>query len=120
MEMVQNWFPKPRWKQYAAATGYVYEYLFEGLTQSPASTDEYSFLVTSGPSVELRVLVAIDPAIVARWSSSHRDLTGTEQYGIAKMALQQALDESEAPHSIPSPVRPAFETIARICVDLDL
>ena len=116
IELVSNWFPPPRWKQHAAQSGYVYQYIFEG-SQTP---NEYEFLATSGPAMERRLRITLDAAILDDWSSRQRPLSEVESYGIAKMALLIMLDQSDTPLSLPREFRPDYATIDSICRELDL
>jgi hypothetical protein len=116
MKLVSTWFPAPRWKQHAAQSGYIYAYIFEGL----AGTHEYKFLATSGPSVERRVMIALDPAALAKWSAAQRPLTDVECFGIAKMALLRTFDEAETPFMLPEALVPSYDVVAEICTELDL
>jgi len=114
-KLVQAWFPQPRWKRYAAQSGWIYEYIFEGL---PAE-GEYHFRATSGPANNIAITVLLDAACLAQWGAANRPLTPVESYGIAKLALLRALDESASPATV-SHVRPTFQVIAEICAELDL
>jgi len=116
MDRVSNWFPKPRWKQYSAQSGWVYEYIFEGMPTS----GNYVFHATSGPAHRVTITVSLDADHVARWSAAHRELTGVECYGIVKLALLRALDEAANPAEIPQPVRPPYAVVEEICAELDL
>ena len=113
-EFVQ-WLPQPRWKQYAAQSGWIYQYIFEGMPVE----GEYHFRATSGPSNDVRIEVSLDAAHIARWDAAHRPLTGAECFGIAKMALLRALDEAASPGAT-AKVRPSFADISGICAELDL
>lgn len=112
---MQPWFPQPRWKQYAAQSGWIYEYIFEGMPVE----GEYRFRATSGPSNAIQVTVSLEAAHIAQWGAANRPLTGVECYGIAKMALLRALDEADSPGAVEA-VRPTFAVIAEICGELDL
>jgi hypothetical protein len=116
MKEVSAWFPAPRWKQYAATSGYIYEYIFEG----PSGTQEYNFIATSGPVHQRRVRVALEASALAHWSERQRPLTEIECYGIAKMTLLRALDEAATPQAIPEVISPPYKLICEICAELDL
>ncbi len=111
--MLRNWFPKPRWKTYAAQSGYVYQYVFHGLR----GDDTYIFRAVSGPAIELTLEVVIDAKTLEPWVLQNRPLTEVECYGVAKMALQRALDEDAAPNST---IRPTSSEVEAICRELDL
>jgi len=110
-----GWVPKPRWKRYAAESGYVYEYVFQGFEHP-----RYIFRATSGPQLEVTIAIELDAEILTNWGRKHRPLTEIECYGIAKMALLRELDRRAHPEAGQVPVRPAFDEIEAICVDLDL
>jgi hypothetical protein len=111
--VLRNWFPKPRWKTYAAQSGYVYQYVFHGLR----GDDTYIFRAVSGPAIELTLEVVIDAKTLEPWVLQNRPLTEVECYGVAKMALQRALDEDAAPNST---IRPTSSEVEAICRELDL
>ena len=111
--MLRNWFPKPRWKTYAAQSGYVYQYVFEGLNEA----GQYIFNAVSGPQVEMLVEVNLS---LDQWAQENRPLSEMESFGIAKMALMRALDGEAAPGSRRLQVRPGGQEIAQICRELDL
>jgi hypothetical protein len=110
--VLRNWFPNPRWKTYAAQSGYVYQYIFEGVHHE----HEYVFRAISGTQIQRTVEVILDAAILADWVEENRPLTQTEAYGIAKMALMRALDGEDQP----ARVEPSAEQVAEICRELDL
>ena len=111
--MLRNWFPKPRWKTYAAQSGYVYQYIFEGLR----GDDAYIFRAVSGPSIELTLEVILDAKALEPWVLQNRSLTEMECYGIAKMALMRGLDADASPSA---PIRPTSSDVEAICRELDL
>ncbi len=78
--------PRPeavrRVKSYSAATGYVYQYYFYEVEKSRRGLS---------PGTEYVYMVALE-----KWSAqSGQQLTGTEEYAVAKMRLFQAFDEIE-------------------------
>lgn len=111
--MLRNIFPKPRWKTYAAQSGYVYQYIFEGQGED----HQYVFRAISGSQLKLTLQVQLEREALDRWTLQNRDLTEIERYGIAKMALMRALDLHARPES---PIRPEADEIEAICRELDL
>jgi hypothetical protein len=107
--MLRNWFAKPRWKTYSAQSGYVYQYIFEGVRDDR----EYVFRAVSGPQIEMTLQVELD---TGAWVEENRPLSEIERFGIAKMALLRALDDSVKPGLI----RPDPAEVASICRELDL
>ncbi len=85
--------PIRRQKTYSAQTGFVYQYYYEGYRAVPRGS-EYVFQVTAGRQPASPLTVLVETAAVETWQQAHgRDLTATEQYAAAKMALFQAFDE---------------------------
>jgi hypothetical protein len=110
--VLRNWFAKPRWKTYAAQSGYVYQYVFEGVL----GEDAYVFRAVSGPNIEMTLEVVLETQALDAWVFENRPLTQMELYGIAKMALMRALDLETVPHNI----RPGGAEVVAICRELDL
>jgi hypothetical protein len=110
--VLRNWFAKPRWKTYAAQSGYVYQYVFEGVKDE----DTYVFRAVSGPSIEMTLEVLLTAPALDAWVSANRALTQMERYGIAKMALMRALDLE----NVPGAIRPGAAEVVAICKELDL
>jgi hypothetical protein len=89
----------PRMKTYAAASGYVYQYFYQGHRVSDAPGEaavEHVFQVSSDRRAYFPVSVYLTGAAVEDWEREHaRPLNATERYAVAKMALFQAFDERE-------------------------
>jgi hypothetical protein len=98
-----------RMKTYSAQSGYVYQYFYEGHRDYRAGGEdgvEFVFTVSSDrkASYETSVLVS-NPAIRA-WEQGHgRELSLTERYAVAKIALFQAFDERPDPAQLRDEVR---------------
>lgn len=98
-----------RQKTYSAYSGYVYQYYYEG--RRPARRDrergeEFVFEVSADRKRSFPVSVFVSGNALASWQQEHgRDLTSTERYAIAKMALFQAFDERETPAQMREEVR---------------
>ncbi len=88
-----------RLKNYAAQSGYVYHYFFEGRRRFAAGGEkgtEYVFSASSDRKRFDTVAVRLCDSALAGWQASHqRDLSPTECYAVAKLALFQAFDERE-------------------------
>jgi hypothetical protein len=93
-----------RLKNYSAQTGYVYQYFYEG--HRSYSGDGVEFVFTVSADRKAWNLLSV---IVSGGALRSRDLTTTEQYAVAKMALFQAFDERSGPALMRDPVhvRPA-------------
>ena len=100
--------PQPRrLKSYSSASGYVYQYFYEGHRAAdigePAT--EYVYSVSSNRKTYFPVSVFEPAAAIDSWQRDHtRTLSATEQYAVAKMALLQAFDEREKPERMREPV----------------
>ena len=86
-----------RLKTYSAASGYVYQYFYEGHRER-----EYVFQVSSDRRTYFFVTVQLSDAAL---EASPRELNPTERYAVVKMALFKAFDECAAPDQLLHPVR---------------
>jgi len=90
-----------RMKTYSAQSGYVYQYFYEGHRDFRAAADrgvEFSFSVSADRKAWHETSVFVGSAAVHDWEKRHsRELSPTERYAIAKMALFQAFDERAEP-----------------------
>ncbi|MCX6621040.1 MAG: hypothetical protein NTY38_08145 [Acidobacteria bacterium] len=95
-----------RLKTYSAQSGYVYQYFYEGYRVA-AETTTYVFQTSVDRKSSFPVSVLLPAS-----SLGGRELTGTECYAVAKMALFQAFDERLKPLTMREPVlvRPADAT----------
>ena len=93
--------PVRRLKTYSAQSGYVYQYCYEGqrpIQQSGESGTEFVFSLSSDRKTWGSCKVKLPAGAVTSWQSAHaRELSATERYAIAKMALFQAFDDRETP-----------------------
>ena len=95
--------PRPeavrRVKSYSAATGYVYQYYFyevEKVRRGGASGTEYVYMVSVDRKKVFPVKIFVKKDALEKWSArAGQQLTGTEEYAVAKMRLFQAFDEIE-------------------------
>jgi len=96
-----------RLKSYSSASGYVYQYFYEGCRARGAGepATEYVFSVSSDRKTYFCVSVSETAAAIDSWQRDHaRALSATEQYAVAKMALVQAFDEREKPEWLRQPI----------------
>lgn len=104
-------------------SGYVYQYVFVG--QRPATHDcragvEYAFSVSYDRKTQHRLWVFVADDAVAAWTVENgRELTNSERYGVAKMALRNAFDE-RTPSRIHEPIAPRPEEVSAILTELDV
>lgn len=88
----------PRVKTYSADSGYVYQYIYKGRRPE---CNEYVFEVTSGLKQYFPATVVVPEEVLRNWAQAHgRELTATERYAVAKMALFQAFDERAKPEQM--------------------
>ncbi len=88
-----------RVKSYSAATGYVYQYHFYEVQKTRrglASGTEYVYMVSADRRKVFPLRIFVRRGAVDNWGRKNgRELTGTEEYAVAKMRLFQAFDEVE-------------------------
>lgn len=86
-----------RIKSYSAATGYVYQYQFQSVHpagESPSRGNEYVYYVSADRKTMFLTKIVVERAALDAWTHENgRELTGSEEYAIAKMRLFQAFDE---------------------------
>jgi hypothetical protein len=98
-----------RMKTYSAQSGYVYQYFYEGQREFRSGRErgtEYVFQISADRKnwADASVLVAEDA--LRAWQEGHgRELSSTERYAIAKMALFQAFDERPTPAGMSGEIR---------------
>ncbi len=101
-----------RLKTYSAASGYVYQYFYEGHRGT-----EYVFQVSADRRTYFSVTVLLSEAAL---QACPRELNSTERYAVAKMALFQAFDERAAPDEMRQPFLVRPEAVAAITGQLGL
>lgn len=111
----------PRMKSYSGQSGYVYQYAFRG--QRPAVREgaagiEYAFDVTYDRKTMHRLWVFLSDAATAPWEEANgRDLSNSEQYGAAKIALRNAFDQ-RAPAAMHEAIAPTSQEVSAILDEL--
>jgi hypothetical protein len=113
-----------RLKTYSAQSGYVYQYYYDGHrpfgTKGATGTD-YVFSVSPDAKQFHPVSVMVSDAAVADWEKANgRELSSSERYAVAKMALFQAFDERTKPDQMREEVRVRSADVAGIIQSLDL
>jgi hypothetical protein len=101
-----------RLKTYSAASGYVYQYFYQGHRGT-----EYVFQVSADRRTYFSVTVVLSDAALA---ACPRELTSNEQYAVAKMSLFQAFDERAAPDDMRQPVQVQPADLEAIAAQLGL
>ena|SRR5229473_3076322 len=113
-----------RQKTHSAASGYVYQYFYEG--QRPAIRDgapgtQFVFNVSADRKSSFPVSVFISDSALEQWQTEHaRKLSSTERYAVAKMALFQAFDQRESPAAMSEEVRVSADDVASFLAMLDI
>ena len=90
-----------RVKTYSASSGYVYQYYYQGRRScrpGGAAGTEFVFSVSAGRCAWRPAGILIAGSAVAAWQNAHqREISSTEMYALAKMALFRAFDELSDP-----------------------
>jgi hypothetical protein len=90
-----------RMKTYSAASGYVYQYFYEGYREYSAAGEggvEHVFRISPDRKNWHSTAVFVADASVSGWEAAHdRTLSSTERYAVAKLALFEAFDERPTP-----------------------
>lgn len=111
-------------KTYSAQSGYVYQYFYEGHRPFQAGAEsgtEFVFSLSADRKTWRPLPVTVADAALAAWQTSHgRELSSTECYAIAKMALFQALDERPSPGDMKQAVRVRAADVEAITETLGL
>ena len=95
-----------RLKTYSAQSGYVYQYFYEGHRASAEAGTEFVFTISADRKTWTPASVVVAAAALASWEQAHaRELSATERYAIAKMALFQAFDERPTPDLMKPEIR---------------
>ena len=113
-----------RQKTYSAESGYVCQYVYMGHRTARRDSvlgSQYIFDVSSDRKTGYSVSIFLSQVAVAEWERSHsRELSSTELYAIAKMALFQAFDQRENPEAMAEEVRVRPEDVSEILRVLDI
>jgi hypothetical protein len=113
-----------RQKTHSAESGYVYQYFYEG--QRPAKRDgapgtQYVFDVSADRKSSFPVSVSVSDSALEEWQKEHgRQLSSTERYAIAKLALFQAFDQRESPAALHEEVVVQPSDVAAFLATLDI
>ncbi len=94
-----------RLKNYAAQSGYVYQYFYR--EQQPSKRGaQYLFEATADGRKWFTISVVLSAEAVRSFEQAHsRALSPTECYAVAKMALFQAFDERPSPNGMKEEIR---------------
>jgi len=100
----------PRVKTYPSESGYVYQYFYEGRRETREGWGErgieFVFRCTADRLTWMSISVVVAASAIGAWQEAHgRELSSTEHYAVAKMALFQAFDERAGPAQLCGTVR---------------
>jgi hypothetical protein len=96
--------PLPRMKNYSAMSGYAYEYVNQGY-RDQAGAREHIFTASGDRKTWMNVVVRVEQKAIDSWERANgRDLSSSERYAVAKLALFRAFDERESPAAMKEPV----------------
>jgi hypothetical protein len=112
--------PVRRIKTYSAQSGYVYQYFYEG--QRPFRHGiEFVFQISPDRKTWHATSVEVSDAAVCAWEKDNeRQLSATERYAVAKLALFRAFDERPTPVEMKQAVRLLEAEVAAIVETLGL
>jgi hypothetical protein len=113
-----------RVKTYSAASGYVYQYYFYEVQKTHrgfSAGTEYVYMVSVDRKQVFPLRIFVKQSAVERWGrSAGRELSGTEEYAVAKLRLFQALDESQAIEATPPDLVVDDSNLDELLSQLDL
>lgn len=89
-----------RVKTYSSATGTVFQYYFfevEAAVRDGKAGREYRYMVSADRKASYPLHILVEAAAVETWNRrAGGELSGTEEYAVAKLRLFQAFDEDES------------------------
>ena len=112
-----------RQKTHSADSGYVYQYSFAGFRETARGGErgyEYVFDVSPNRRERFAVSVFLGRPVLDAWHSAHRELTASERFGIAKIALRRAFDSHDNPGDLRGGVRLTADEMDAIVETLGL
>jgi hypothetical protein len=110
-------------RTYSAESGYVYQYVFSGYRHLSRRNDrltEYVFEVTSGRGPAFATKIVLSEFAMRCSVADGRDLSASERFGIAKLALKRSLDTYDHPSAVPAELIVAEHELREISEILDL
>lgn len=113
-----------RQKTHSAASGYVYQYFYEGqraATREGGAGTQYVFNVSADRKSSFPVSVFVSDRALEEWQTEHaRQLGSTERYAVAKLALFQAFDQRESPAAMSEEIRVNPDDVTAFLATLDI
>lgn len=110
-------------RTYSAESGYVYQYSFIGFRRVDSRADarfEYVFELSTGRMPPVGLNVILKDVLLRESIAAERELTASERYGVAKLALKRALDAFDHPSALEPTLIPGVEELHAIGEVLDL
>ncbi len=109
-----------RQKNYSAASGYAYEYFYEGF-RDEGGCRCHVFTVSADRKSWFELHVLVEDRAIEAWTARHgRPLAANERYAVAKMALFEAFDTRSGPGEMHAPVRVDTRAAERLLEQLGL
>jgi len=109
-----------RMKNYAALSGYAYEYYYEGYRDTRGRR-EYAFTVSGDRKTWFPLVVRLGAGVAETWEREHgRRLEDRERYALAKLALFSAFDDRPNPEAARTPVEVTAELARSLFQRLEL
>ena len=112
-----------RQKTYSADSGYVYQYSLSSFRHHRGKEPvyEYAFLVDAGRGPALPLSILLKASVLQQWQTElGRELSASERFAIAKIALKRHLDQVETPGSAAGSVSPDLGEVGAISLFLGL
>jgi len=113
-----------RVKSYSAASGYVYQYYFyevEKTRRGFAAGKDYVYMVSADRKTVFPVRVFVRHDAIREWcGKACREMTGTEEYAVAKVRLFQGFDEAGDPAALPRDLVVDGSNLESLLAALDL
>jgi hypothetical protein len=113
-----------RQKTHSAESGYVYQYFYEGqraVAREGAPGTQFVFNVSADRKSSFPVSIFVADTALAVWQREHtRELSATERYAVAKLALFQAFDQRAEPAAMNEEVRVAAGDVESFLATLDI
>jgi hypothetical protein len=113
-----------RVKSYSAASGFVYQYYFHDIEKTRrgfAAGTDYVYMVSADRKTVFPVSVFVRAEAVRDWGKkAGREMTGTEEYAVAKVRLFLGFDEATDPAGLPRELVVDGSNLASLLETLDL
>jgi len=113
-----------RIKSYSAATGCVYQYYFTEVRKARrgfTAGREYIYMVSANRKALFPVAIFVAGDALRKWAqAAGRELTGTEEYAVAKLRLFEAFDELQNLGVAPPDLRVDQSNLEALLARLDI